>query len=204
MPTAFKEKLWLCWITVWRNNHLKGERYQPSMRKITPGRREIYSRYESKRHCFHSLLGAVQSPLTAEKNSDWILDLMWNTESHNIPGGKQLQKAPVLQEAAASTTLPSLLLEFTSSGCILTQQSCIVLTSVCRFPSTEAQAKKGIPEFKPILLLDHKNHSVTASHKRSPAGTWCKTRKNQNQETKQTKKILKQRRKTFEIISPST
>lgn len=42
-------------------------------------------------------------------------------QSHNIPGGKQLQRASVLQKEAASTKLPSLLLKVASSGCVLTQ-----------------------------------------------------------------------------------
>lgn len=33
--------------------------------------------------------------------------LVRNTESHNIPGGKQLQRASLVQEEAASTKPPS-------------------------------------------------------------------------------------------------
>lgn len=84
----------------------------------------------------------------------------------------------------------------------------MIFTSVYHFPFTVAQARKGIPEFEPILLLDYKNHSVTISHKSSPTGIRCKTRRTNtrkaNTESKQTSKILKQRRKIFEIISPFT
>lgn len=36
---------------------------------------ELYSRYKSKRQSFQSMLGAIQSPLIADKNSDWIWEV---------------------------------------------------------------------------------------------------------------------------------
>lgn len=173
------------------NSRLKGEKNHKEEEKLN-------SRKKSKWHGFESMLGAMQGD-TESTYHRWEFrlnfgGLIWNTESHNIPGGKQLQRASALQEAS-SAKLPPLLLEFTPPGSALTQQSCIILTSVNHFTSTEAQARKGISEFKPILLLDHKNPSITVSHKRPPTGTWCKTRKTKTREkkTKQGNKANKEK-----------
>lgn len=71
--------------------------------------------------------------------------------------------------------------------------------------STEAQPRKGIPEFRPMLLLDHKNHSKAILYKRAPAETRGEPRENKTRkpkkETKQTRKILKQTKTISEIHS---
>lgn len=140
------------------------------------------------------MLGAIQSPRIADKNSDWIVQI-WNTVMRFL-GMNSFREHRCFRTISITLTYTFCLTvnSFLSPPC-----------QYYHFTSTEAQPRRRIPGFRPTLLLHHRNHSIALLHKRAPAGTRGETRGNRTrkpkEETKQTRKILKQTKIAFEIRS---
>lgn len=135
----------------------------------------------------------LEAPCSADKNSNWTVRT-WNTVMI-FQGMKSFR-----EHRCFRTISITLIYIFWLTVNHFLLPSCQYYYST----SMEAQARKRIPEFRPMLLLNHKNHSMAILYKRAPAGTW-ETRENKTRkpkkETKQTRKILKQTKTIFEIRS---